>query len=185
MNAKPDEILSIEHDYRPQKGWVYILISDDKKHLKIGKTSSCLARRIKSVNTDEYSLYRGKNFELLIAFIDANHERPMQSLWSSYRANYRWSEPENESTGLTSSKIYSLARKRARALEGENYTPTKTRELLRRYSKPTSLELFALPKKARPEKILETLRKQNKRLKELRKSRKGFNLSEIDVKLEF
>ncbi|MBD1198907.1 hypothetical protein IDG82_17710 [Vibrio cholerae] len=71
--SKPKIVFSLSDFYQHKHGWTYFLLSKDKHYLKIGKTTSDLGLRIKSINNDVN--YKGNEFSLLIACVGARNEK--------------------------------------------------------------------------------------------------------------
>lgn len=87
MKSKNKIIIYDLLDYRPsKKGWTYILLSKDKRIMKVGQTKSSLENRIKSINSGKgvFDNY----FEFSMAINDAGYERKLHSYFSEYRVRY-------------------------------------------------------------------------------------------------
>ena len=90
-----------------KKGWVYFLVSSDRRYLKIGKTSSSVEERINAINSKK--CFRSNNFHLLLAYNDASLERHFLSYFEKYRARYNWRKPSEEQFRLTYDELRRVA----------------------------------------------------------------------------
>ncbi|KPA51020.1 hypothetical protein VT25_19365 [Photobacterium leiognathi subsp. mandapamensis] len=141
---KPKIVFSLEEIYRHKDGWTYFLLSKDKRYLKIGKTTSDLGLRIKSINNDMN--YRGNDFSLLVACVDAKNEKRFHYFFREYRACFNWQEPDNRQKNLSSEQIWSLAVKSSKAKYGI-YRKHYVYWEIKKYCKKTIVELFRIPPK--------------------------------------
>lgn len=124
--------------FRPLKcGWTYILLSKDKKYMKIGKTIQFLETRIKSINNDPN--YKKYDFEFLMAIKNVKYERQILSLFSEYRARYFLVYGKERSEPLTSKEV-------SKKLKRNTLETDKDRLVVfRDYVQSTRLELFKIP----------------------------------------
>jgi len=140
---KKYEIIKELSEIKKRKsGWTYILISKDKKYMKIGKTTSELGRRIKNINSDRN--YKEYNFSFFMAVNSYKLELLFLTYFSQYRACYRWNDGKNSFTGLNQKDLRGKARKKA----NEIYSSPSCQEInkiLYEYSQITRLELFKIP----------------------------------------
>lgn len=81
-------IYNVEDSKCIKRGWTYILVSEDKRRLKIGKAIPNLERRINQHMYDKY--YQRYGFSFLLALDDAKYEVTLHALFDEYRARYRW-----------------------------------------------------------------------------------------------
>ncbi|WP_341852401.1 hypothetical protein [Vibrio vulnificus] len=118
-------------------GWTYILLSKDKKYMKIGKTVSNLESRIININND--TNYRQYDFKFHMAIRGAKYENELLKLFSEYRARYFWTYGKERSEPLTSKEV-------SKKLKSNTLETDKDRLVIfRDYVQSTRLELFKIP----------------------------------------
>lgn len=140
---KPKVIYDLTDFYRARNGWVYFLISKDKRYMKIGRTNAELAKRIKAAN-----LTRSKDnqFSLLLAYNDANLENKFLSFFDNYRARYHWHEPNSRQNGLTYEELWKVATAYTRNKHG-CYRKLYVIWAIHQYAQITRDELCKIPPK--------------------------------------
>ncbi|ENH2499033.1 GIY-YIG nuclease family protein [Vibrio parahaemolyticus] len=148
--AKLKIIYSLNDFYPRKLGWTYFLLSKDKRYLKIGKTTADLSTRIKAINNDQN--YKGYDFSLLLAFVDASYEKQFHHFFRGYRACFNWLKPKQDMRNLSADEVWSIAVKSSKKKYGV-YRKSYVYQELGLYSQKTIVELFKLP----PRKIVPKL----------------------------
>ncbi|MCU8506132.1 GIY-YIG nuclease family protein [Vibrio vulnificus] len=138
---KSKVIYDVVDFYQSRKGWVYFLVSEDKRYLKIGKTNNDLNERIKYAN---YNSPPGAHFSLLLAYNDATLERQFLSLFERYRARYNWHEPSSKAQGLTYDELWKVAIVFSRLKYG-SYKKSHVSRAIHKFSRVTRTELCKIP----------------------------------------
>ncbi len=102
------KIIKNLEEARPYKrGWTYILLSKNKRVMKIGRAIPNLKRRIyQHLHCRYYKLY---DFQFLLAIDDAKYEEKLHSYFESYRCRYLWLDGENSGQHYTEKEAKHLA----------------------------------------------------------------------------
>lgn len=134
-------IYDLNDFYRDRHGWVYFLISEDMRYMKIGKTNAELQARVRAANS------KGDNqFRLLLAYNNANLERKFLHYFESYRARYNWHEPSSRQNGLTYCELWKVATAHIRRKHG-CYKKHYVLWAIHQYAQITREELCKIPPK--------------------------------------
>ncbi|MDG3055400.1 hypothetical protein P7225_24230 [Vibrio parahaemolyticus] len=155
--SKPKIVFSLSEFYQHKHGWTYFLLSKDKRYLKIGKTTSDLGLRIKSINNDIN--YKGNEFSLLVACVGARNEKKFHYFFRDYRACFNWLEPGNVQKNLSYEQIWAIALKSSKSKHGvyrKHYVSWEVRD----YCKRTIVELFKIPPKKLAPKLVPIIKKE-------------------------
>lgn len=154
---KPKVIYEISDFYFSNKGWVYFLISDDKRFLKIGKTKASLEERVSAINRRE--MFRANRFRLLIAYNDASLERHFLDFFDIYRARYNWIETNNSKQYLTYNELWKISTDYCRQHYGE-YRKRKVSEAIHKFGQITREELCKIPPRKLAPQLLSIIERQ-------------------------
>lgn len=120
-------------------GWTYLLVSFDRKLMKVGHTFQPIENRLKKIRNEMG--YKGLGLEFLFAIEDAQHERALQDFFQEYSACYNWIDGEDSKKNLTYSEVNSIAFRKAKAAPC-NYAKDK---LISKHVQVTRFELFKIP----------------------------------------
>lgn len=100
-------IRNIEEARRYKRGWTYVLLSENKRTMKIGHAIPDVARRIyQHQHSTPYNKY---NFQLILAIDNAKYERILHDHFDEYRSCYKWLEGDNYGQHFTKSEAHKLA----------------------------------------------------------------------------
>ncbi|WP_415721713.1 hypothetical protein [Photobacterium ganghwense] len=141
---KPKVIYHISDSYRSKNGWVYFLLSQDKRYLKIGKTNADLSARINAANSIE--IFKENQFKLLLAYSDSRLEGEFLSYFGKYRARYNWLEPTSIRKHLTYDELWKIATYYSRTKHGF-YRKNHVTNAIQKYGQTTRDELCKIPPK--------------------------------------
>lgn len=134
-------------------GWTYLLVSSDRKLMKVGHTFQPIEKRLKGIQNEMG--YKGLGLEFLFAIEGVQYERALQDFFQEYSACYNWIDGENSQKNLTYSEVRSIAFMKAKAAPCK-YAKDK---IISKHVQVTRFELFKIP----PRKV-------------------GFNLKELVLK---
>lgn len=132
-------VRSAESMHLNKLGWTYLLVSSDRKLMKVGHTFQPMEKRLKQVRNEMG--YKELGLEFLLAIEGAHHESTLQGFFQEYSARYNWREDENSKYYLTYSEINSIAFRKAKGVRSR-YAKDK---LIRNHIQVTRFELFKIP----------------------------------------
>lgn len=135
-------IFDLDDFYPTKKGWTYILLSKNKKYMKIGKSVAVLENRIKNIRNDLN--YKQFDFYFLLAIEDCCYEHKLFSVFDEYRACCFWKEGKIKSKPLTSKEINKKINLKLEELNTD-YSYIGRHEIYREFVLITRLELFKIP----------------------------------------
>tara|TARA_R110002033_G_scaffold166332_2_gene204960 strand:- start:11588 stop:12070 length:483 start_codon:yes stop_codon:yes gene_type:complete len=154
---KPKVIYDLSDFYRARNGWVYFLISKDKRYMKIGRTNAELAERIKATNLRRS--FKDNQFSLLLAYNDANLENKFLRFFDNYRARYNWHEPNSRQDVLTYEELWKVATTYTRNKHG-CYKKQYVIWAIHQYAQTTRNEFCKIPPKKLPTKLKMLIEKE-------------------------
>ncbi len=125
-----------------KKGWTYVLVSPNKKMMKIGRTVQPLDMRLRNIRSEKSYCEHG--LEFFLAVEDCRHENTLLSYFGEFRARYNWHDNSGITENLTFSEAWRFARDNVIANHGR-IRKIDTIYTFRKHVQVTRLELFKIP----------------------------------------
>lgn len=148
-------IYNLDDYYPTKKGWTYILLSRNKKYMKIGKSVAVLETRIKNIKNDLN--YKQFDFDFLLAIEGCYYEKKLFSVFSEYRACCFWKEGKIKSKPLTSKEINKRVSLKVEEFNSDT-SYVGRHEIYRKFVLITRLELFKIPPRKVAPKVKDIVR---------------------------
>lgn len=126
---------------RPYKlGWTYVLLSKNKRIMKIGRAIPDLKRRV--YQHQHCREYRQYDFQFLLAVNNSKYESLLHKYFDEYRCCYKWLEGENKGQHFSKKEAKTLA---LRLFKKDKISYNSTHEAFWENTIITRNELFSIP----------------------------------------
>ncbi|WP_276313894.1 GIY-YIG nuclease family protein [Pseudoalteromonas rubra] len=131
-----------------KRGWTYVLLSNNKRIMKIGKATTDLSKRVyQHQHCREYKSY---DFQFLLAIDSAKYESLLLEHFDEYRRRYKWLQGEDIGKHFSKKEANTLA---LRLFKNDKMSYDSIHDAFWKNTRVTRNELFVIP----PRKIGEKL----------------------------
>lgn len=133
-------IYNLEEAKIYKRGWTYVLLSKDKRVMKIGRAIPDLKRRV--YENQHISQNKRYDFQFLLAINHAKYEKKLHDHFDEYRCRYKWLEGEHKGHHFNEREANTLA---LRLFKKDKVNYNSTYEAFNDNTQVTRLEFFSIP----------------------------------------
>jgi hypothetical protein len=133
-------IYDLEEARNYKRGWTYVLLSKDKRMMKIGHAKTDLKRRV--YQNQHIKQNKQYDFQFLLAIDHAKYEHVLHKHFGKYQCCYKWLEGEHKGQHFNEREANTLA---LRLFKKDKVNYSSTYEAFNDNTQVTRLELFSIP----------------------------------------
>tara|TARA_Y100000588_G_scaffold166916_1_gene180785 strand:- start:4602 stop:5072 length:471 start_codon:yes stop_codon:yes gene_type:complete len=123
-----------------KRGWTYVLLSKNKRIMKIGKVTTNLKKRVyQHLHCKSYKPYE---FQFLLALDSAQYELLLHRYFDEYRCQYKWLHGEMKGQHFTKKEASIMALK---LFKSDSTSYSSTFEAFWENTLVTRNEIFSIP----------------------------------------
>ena len=123
-----------------KRGWTYVLLSQNKRIMKIGHAKTDLRKRV--YQHQHCRLYKPYDFQFLLALDSAQYESLLHGYFDEYRRRYKWLQGEIKGQHFTNKEANTLA---LMLFKKDKISYKSTSDAFWKNTIDTRNEIFAIP----------------------------------------